>query len=220
MLTVWAIVAVLDVAVLHVLAAGTGAGRGPGRGFRSNPGFAQFDDRSDEADHESVFYDVYHAFPESESIFQITSSHRRVRRPGDQAVEQRKKTAQQLMHRATGPAVEDRGCTRHPSDPTAPARRRGISRWTSYCVAAEPKQLRRPRRAARQEGFCKRDFHLRRLRLKFDQPQTEVVFDRDKLRSQGVDLSQAGTGPLDVLGRQLCQPLQHPGTKLQSHPPG
>ena len=28
--------------------------------------------------------------------------------------------------------------------------------------------------------------------LKFDQPQTEVVFDRDKLRSQGVDLSQAG----------------------------
>ncbi len=28
--------------------------------------------------------------------------------------------------------------------------------------------------------------------LKFDQPQAEVVFDRDKLRSQGVDLSQAG----------------------------
>jgi multidrug efflux pump len=28
--------------------------------------------------------------------------------------------------------------------------------------------------------------------LKFDQPQTRIVFDRDKLRSQGVDLSQAG----------------------------
>jgi len=28
--------------------------------------------------------------------------------------------------------------------------------------------------------------------VKFDQPQTEVVFDRDKLRSQGVDLTQAG----------------------------
>jgi hypothetical protein len=26
--------------------------------------------------------------------------------------------------------------------------------------------------------------------LKFDQPQAEVVFDRDKLRSQGVDLSR------------------------------
>jgi len=28
--------------------------------------------------------------------------------------------------------------------------------------------------------------------MKFDQPQAEVVFDRDKLRSQGVDLTQAG----------------------------
>lgn len=28
--------------------------------------------------------------------------------------------------------------------------------------------------------------------LKFDQPQAKVVFDRDKLRSQGVDLAQAG----------------------------
>src|SRR5439155_12730857 len=28
--------------------------------------------------------------------------------------------------------------------------------------------------------------------LKFDQPQARVVFNRDKLRAQGVDLSQAG----------------------------
>src|SRR5262249_58110085 len=28
--------------------------------------------------------------------------------------------------------------------------------------------------------------------LKFDQPQAEVVFNRDKVRSEGVDLSQAG----------------------------
>ena len=36
--------------------------------------------------------------------------------------------------------------------------------------------------------------------LKFDQPQTEVVFDRDKLRSQGVDLSQAGQDLSTLLG--------------------
>ena len=36
--------------------------------------------------------------------------------------------------------------------------------------------------------------------LKFDQPQTEVVFDRDKLRSQGVDLSQAGQDLSTMLG--------------------
>jgi multidrug efflux pump len=36
--------------------------------------------------------------------------------------------------------------------------------------------------------------------LKFDQPQTEVVFDRDKLRSQGVDLSQVGRDLSTMLG--------------------
>jgi multidrug efflux pump len=36
--------------------------------------------------------------------------------------------------------------------------------------------------------------------VKFDQPQTEVIFDRDKLRSQGVDLSQAGADLSTLLG--------------------
>src|ERR671920_2045360 len=36
--------------------------------------------------------------------------------------------------------------------------------------------------------------------LKFDQPQTEVVFDRDKLRSQGISLSQAGRDLSALLG--------------------
>jgi multidrug efflux pump len=36
--------------------------------------------------------------------------------------------------------------------------------------------------------------------LKFDQPQTEVIFDRDKLRSQGVDLTQAGQDLSTMLG--------------------
>jgi multidrug efflux pump len=36
--------------------------------------------------------------------------------------------------------------------------------------------------------------------LKYDQPQAEVVFDRDKLRSQGVDLSQAGKDLSTMLG--------------------
>ena len=56
--------------------------------------------------------------------------------------------------------------------------------------------------------------------LKFDQPQAEVVFDRDKLRSQGVDLSQAGPRSLDAARRQLREPLQHPGPQLQGHSAG
>ena len=36
--------------------------------------------------------------------------------------------------------------------------------------------------------------------LKFDQPQAEVVFDRDKVRAQGVDLSEAGRDLSTLLG--------------------
>jgi multidrug efflux pump subunit AcrB len=36
--------------------------------------------------------------------------------------------------------------------------------------------------------------------LKFDQPQTEVVFDHDKVRSQGVDMSEAGQDLSTLLG--------------------
>ena len=43
-----------------------------------------------------------------------------------------------------------------------------------------------------QKAFASGMFMFADADLKFDQPQAEVVFDRDKLRSQGVDLSQAG----------------------------
>jgi multidrug efflux pump subunit AcrB len=36
--------------------------------------------------------------------------------------------------------------------------------------------------------------------IKYDQPQTEVVFNRDQVRSQGVDLSQAGADLSTLLG--------------------
>ncbi len=36
--------------------------------------------------------------------------------------------------------------------------------------------------------------------LKYDQPQAEIVFDRDKVRAQGVDLSQAGRDLSTLLG--------------------
>src|SRR5262249_26063421 len=36
--------------------------------------------------------------------------------------------------------------------------------------------------------------------VKFDQPQTEVVFNRDKLRAQGVDLAQAGRDLSALMG--------------------
>jgi multidrug efflux pump len=43
-----------------------------------------------------------------------------------------------------------------------------------------------------QKAFTSGLFMFADTDLKYDQPQTEVVFDRDKIRSQGVDLAQAG----------------------------
>ena len=54
--------------------------------------------------------------------------------------------------------------------------------------------------------------------LKFDQPQAEVVFDRDKVRSLGVDLSQAGRDLSTMLGGDYVNRLQHPGPQLQGDP--
>jgi multidrug efflux pump len=51
-----------------------------------------------------------------------------------------------------------------------------------------------------QKAFASGLFIFADADLKFDQPQAEVVFDRDKLRSQGVDLSQAGLDLATMLG--------------------
>ena len=66
--------------------------------------------------------------------------------------------------------------------------------------AAEPKQLSELADQLVQKAFKSGMFIFADADLKFDQPQAEVVFDRDKLRSQGVDLSQAGRDLSTLLG--------------------
>ena len=69
-------------------------------------------------------YDVYHSFPESESIFQITSPSGGFGGMVTKPWSQRKKTAQQLLVESVGPLVENCGHSRDPADPTAAAGRR------------------------------------------------------------------------------------------------
>ena len=66
--------------------------------------------------------------------------------------------------------------------------------------SAEPEQLRDLAGQLVQKAFASGMFMFADADLKFDQPQAEVVFDRDKLRSQGVDLSQAGRDLSALLG--------------------
>ena len=145
-------------------------------------------------------YDVYHAFPESESIFQITSPTGGFGGMVTKPWSERKKTAQQLLLESTGPLSKIAGIRVIPLTP--PPLPGGGDFPVDFVVASpgEPQQLLDFAKRLVGKAFASGIFIYADSDLKFDQPQTEVVFDRDKLRSQGVDLSQAGQDLSTLLG--------------------
>jgi multidrug efflux pump len=145
-------------------------------------------------------YDVYHAFPESQSIFQITSPTRGFGGMVTKPWSERKKTAQQLLLESTGPLSKIAGIRVIPLTP--PPLPGGGDFPVDFVIAspAEPQQLVEFAKQLVGKAFASGLFIYADADLKFDQPQAEVVFDRDKLRSQGVDLSQAGQDLSTLLG--------------------
>jgi multidrug efflux pump len=145
-------------------------------------------------------YDVYHSFPENESIFQITSPNGGFGGMVTKPWSERKKTAQQLLLESTGPLSKIAGIRVIPLTP--PPLPGGGDFPVDFVVAspAEPQQLVAFAKQLVGKAFASGLFIYADSDLKYDQPQTEVVFDRDKLRSQGVDLSQAGQDLSTLLG--------------------
>jgi multidrug efflux pump len=145
-------------------------------------------------------YDVYHAFPESDSIFQITSPSGGFGGMVTKPWSQRKKTAQQLLVESVGPLSKIPGIRVIPLTP--PPLPGGGNFPVEFVLvsAAEPKQLSEFANQLVKKAFASGLFIFADTDLKFDQPQAEVVFDRDKLRSQGVDLTQAGQDLSTLLG--------------------
>src|SRR5262245_4421029 len=148
----------------------------------------------------SQIYDVYHSFPESESIFQITDPTGGFGGMVTKPWSQRQKTAQQLLVESTGPLSKIAGVRVIPLTP--PALPGGGNFPVDFVIAssAEPQQLAQFANELVKKAFASGMFIYADSDLKFDQPQAEVVFDRDKLRSQGVDLSQAGKDLSTLLG--------------------
>jgi len=145
-------------------------------------------------------YDVYHSFPESASIFQITNPSGGFGGMVTKPWSQRKKTAQQLLIESTGPLSKIAGVRVIPLTPSPlPG---GGNFPVDFVIAssAEPEQLSKLAEQIVQKAMASGLFIYADTDMKFDQPQTQVVFDRDKLRSQGVDLSQAGQDLSTMLG--------------------
>ncbi|HVH86785.1 MAG TPA: efflux RND transporter permease subunit [Terriglobales bacterium] len=148
----------------------------------------------------SQIYDVYHSFPEAESIFQITDPTGGFGGMVTKPWSQRTKTAQQLLIQSTGPLSKIAGVRVIPLTP--PPLPGGGNFPVDFVIAssAEPQQLAQFANELVKRAFQSGIFIYADSDLKFDQPQAEVVFDRDKLRSQGVDLSQAGKDLSTLLG--------------------
>jgi len=145
-------------------------------------------------------HDVYRAFPEAENIFQITSPAGGfgglVTKPWDQ----RQKDTAQLQVEAAGQLSKIAGVRVISTVP--PALPGGGDFPVDFVIAstAEPERLVDFANQLVKKAFASGLFMFADADLKFDQPQTEVVFDRDKLRSQGVDLAQAGRDLSTLLG--------------------
>src|SRR5438067_541162 len=145
-------------------------------------------------------YNVYHSFPESESIFQILSPTGGFGGMVTKPWSGRKKTAQQLLVESTGPLSKIAGVRVIPLTPAPLPGGSGFPVDFVIASPGEPKELADFADKLVKKAFASGIFIYADSDLKFDQPQTEVVFDRDKLRSQGVDLSQAGRDLSTMLG--------------------
>jgi multidrug efflux pump len=145
-------------------------------------------------------YEVYHSFPESASVFQITNPGGGFGGMVTKPWSQRKKTTQELLLESSGPLSKIAGVRVIPLTP--PPLPGGGNFPVDFAIvsAAEPEQVSQLAEQIAQKAMASGMFIFADTDVKFDQPQTEVVFDRDKLRSQGVDLSQAGADLSIMLG--------------------
>ena len=145
-------------------------------------------------------HDVYRSFPESGSIFQITFPNGGFGGMTTKPWSQRTKTTQQLLMESMAPLSKIAGVRVVPQAP--PPLPGGGSFPVDLVIAsaAEPERLSELADQLVKKAFASGLFIFADADLKFDQPQVEIVFDRDKLRSQGVDLSQAGRDLSALLG--------------------
>jgi multidrug efflux pump len=145
-------------------------------------------------------HDAYRAIPETESIFQITFPTGGFGGMVTKPWSERTKSTQQLLLETMGPLSKIPGIRAIPLTPPPLPGGGDFPVDLVIASAAEPQQLTGLAQQLVQKAFTSGLFIFADADLKFDQPQAEVVFDRDKLRSQGVELSQAGLDLSTLLG--------------------
>jgi multidrug efflux pump len=144
--------------------------------------------------------EIYRSFPENANTFQIMGPTGGFGGMVTKPWSERKKTTEQLQLEA-GAALSAVPGVRVISL-VPPALPGGGDFPVDFVVAstAEPEQLIEFANQLVQKAYESGLFMFADADLKFDQPQAEIVFDRDKVRSQGVDMGQAGRDLSTLLG--------------------
>ncbi|HEX7182234.1 MAG TPA: efflux RND transporter permease subunit [Thermoanaerobaculia bacterium] len=146
-------------------------------------------------------YKTFQSFPETDSTFQIIFPTGGFAGMALKPWSEREKTSGELQMAVSAGLSEIAGVRVIPITPPAlPGGGGGLPVDFVIASTAEPRQLIEIGNQLVQKAFASGLFMFADADLKFDQPQTEVVFDRDKLRSQGVDLAQAGRDLSTLLG--------------------
>ena len=146
-------------------------------------------------------YKTFMSFPETDSAFQIIFPNGGFAGMAVKPWSQRTKSTEQLQVEAGGALSKIAGVRVIPlTPPPLPGGGGGLPVDFVIASTAEPQQVSEIANQVVQKAFASGLFMFADTDVKFDQPQTEVVFDRDKLRSEGVDLSQAGRDLSSLLG--------------------
>ena len=143
---------------------------------------------------------IYRSFPETTATFQVVLPTGGFGGMVTKPFNERKRSTKQLVVAAQTAAAKIPGIRVIEILPPSLPGNQGFPVDMAIVSTAEPAQLAAFAGQLVQKAFGSGKFMFADMDLKFDQPQARVVFNRDKLRSEGVDLSQAGRDLSVLLG--------------------
>jgi len=144
--------------------------------------------------------DVFKSFPETAETFQITSPTFGFSGMVTKPWSERKRSTEQIVGEVFGKVSSIPGVR---VIATTPQPLPGGGQFpVEFVIAstAEPRQLLEFANQIVKAAFASKVFMFADTDLKYDQPQTEVVFDRDKVASLGLNLQQVGADLGTMLG--------------------
>jgi len=144
--------------------------------------------------------DVFQALPETDNTFQIMSPTGGFGGMVAKPWSERKKTSEQLRMEASVELAKIPGVRIIPLTPPALPGSEGFPVDFAVASTAEPGQVAEFADQLVQKAFASGLFMFADVDVKFDQPQTEVVLDRDLVRSLNVNLSETGADLSTLLG--------------------